>query len=176
MKNLSFSFVGICLLLCPLFYSGCDEDEDKLPPITMEGRNTFGCLVNGELWLPKGRFGQAGAHAELNISNDTVGIIIYADDNDRPSSIALSIYDKPTLKIEKSYDLSNSAYYGKYSEYVDDQAYFYEKVIIGNLQLIKFDIQNRIIAGTFEFKVYNSVCKDTITITEGRFDIGDIMQ
>ncbi|MCW3074373.1 MAG: hypothetical protein JWP69_1442 [Flaviaesturariibacter sp.] len=31
-----------------------DKDNDKLPPITQNGANTFGCLVNGKVWLPKG--------------------------------------------------------------------------------------------------------------------------
>lgn len=26
----------------------------KLPPATTEGKGTFGCLVNGKAWLPKG--------------------------------------------------------------------------------------------------------------------------
>jgi hypothetical protein len=27
---------------------------DQLPPITQTGANTFGCLINGNVWLPKG--------------------------------------------------------------------------------------------------------------------------
>jgi hypothetical protein len=27
--------------------------QQQLPPITTEGKNTFGCLVNGEVWLPE---------------------------------------------------------------------------------------------------------------------------
>ncbi|MEO7801559.1 MAG: hypothetical protein ABIR81_06155 [Ginsengibacter sp.] len=29
-------------------------DEDQLPPATQTGANTFGCLINGKVWLPKG--------------------------------------------------------------------------------------------------------------------------
>jgi len=37
----------------------------QLPPITTTGANTFGCLVNGEVWLPKGSFPNfPGLHAD----------------------------------------------------------------------------------------------------------------
>ena len=53
------------LLAVPLLWGGCDkplfqpnkdntEEPEELPPITTTGENTFGCLVNGEVWLPAG--------------------------------------------------------------------------------------------------------------------------
>ncbi|MEM1406715.1 MAG: hypothetical protein AAGG59_08075 [Bacteroidota bacterium] len=48
--------VGIVLAL--FTSAGCSDDEpnsqepiDQLPPATQEGRNTFGCLVNEEVWV-----------------------------------------------------------------------------------------------------------------------------
>jgi hypothetical protein len=45
-------FFSLTLLLgaCELFPEA--EPENVLPPITQEGANTFGCKVNGEVWLP----------------------------------------------------------------------------------------------------------------------------
>lgn len=44
------------LALVLLAGSGCEEVEDivkpKLPEATQEGKGTFGCLVDGSLWLP----------------------------------------------------------------------------------------------------------------------------
>lgn len=39
--------------------AGCKKNKpktelEKLPPITQTGANTFGCLVNGRTWIPKG--------------------------------------------------------------------------------------------------------------------------
>ena len=34
------------------------ESVDQLPPITQTGANTFGCLLNGNVWLPKGYDGR----------------------------------------------------------------------------------------------------------------------
>ncbi|NJO00912.1 MAG: hypothetical protein HC880_03770 [Bacteroidia bacterium] len=32
-----------------------DDDPGPLPPATQEGRNTFGCFLNGEPYVPNGR-------------------------------------------------------------------------------------------------------------------------
>ena len=50
----------ILLFTIPLLALKCNNDPepndpiDQLPPITQTGENTFGCLVDGEVWLPKG--------------------------------------------------------------------------------------------------------------------------
>ena len=46
--------------------SGCSDDDHVLPVATGEGLNTFGCLVNGEIWLPGGNDGTAN----LDLSYD----------------------------------------------------------------------------------------------------------
>lgn len=38
------------------------------------------------------------------------------------------------------------------------------------VNITKFDTQNRIIAGTFEYTLYKPGC-DTVRITQGRFDV-----
>jgi len=46
----------LLLSVLTLCATSCTEKdyEEKLPPETQEGRYTFGCLVNGEIWLPEG--------------------------------------------------------------------------------------------------------------------------
>ena len=66
MKSIIFS---ILLLASILQFSGCGllpTPKEELPPITQEGKNTFGCLVNGKVWLPKGYDGTSN----LDLSND----------------------------------------------------------------------------------------------------------
>ena len=53
------------LPLLLFLFIGCSGDDDsanpldQLPPATQTGANTFGCLINGEPFTPKGRlFGQ----------------------------------------------------------------------------------------------------------------------
>lgn len=47
------------ILLNSIFFYSCKDpdpynepDKPELPPITMEGKGTFGFKVNGEIWLP----------------------------------------------------------------------------------------------------------------------------
>jgi len=48
----------IYLLLIILLATACDSDdapsqESLLPPITMTGENTFGCLIDGKFFKPR---------------------------------------------------------------------------------------------------------------------------
>jgi hypothetical protein len=170
-KNLSLLSFSICLFLCPLFYSSCHEDEDKLPPITTDGRNTLGCLVNGEVWLPLRSLLQGGIYSELETVVDTVGIHIYGDNAKSDDGITISFFDSPTLRTDLNYDLTNPRFHVEYSKDADKQVCFYDSVLSGNVKLLNFDVNSQIISGTFEFKVYNIACNRTVTVSEGRFDL-----
>ena len=58
MKNLKVFWLGVLALCC--IFAACKKDktnedpEDQLPPATQTGTNTFGCLVNGKVYIPKG--------------------------------------------------------------------------------------------------------------------------
>ena len=57
-------FYLIALLFIPLFSAKCTKKPieptppktplEQLPPATQTGANTFGCLVDGEVYIPKG--------------------------------------------------------------------------------------------------------------------------
>ncbi|MEJ7672136.1 MAG: hypothetical protein WKF59_05380 [Chitinophagaceae bacterium] len=38
---------------------------EELPPVTQEGKNTCGFLVNGKVWLPKGRVGNGSPNLKV---------------------------------------------------------------------------------------------------------------
>lgn len=46
----------ICFLtIFSLFFAACKKDPTKnakLPPITQEGKNTVGFMIDGEVWVP----------------------------------------------------------------------------------------------------------------------------
>ncbi len=62
MKNLKPKI--LMLIFTTLFFS-CNNNEtilepvteDQLPPITETGANTFGCLINGKVFIPKDKTG-----------------------------------------------------------------------------------------------------------------------
>lgn len=107
MKNLTYL---TCLLLFPLLLTQCrwlkndPEPLDQLPAITQEGKNIFGCLLNGQAWTPKGNAGYSNytvyydpeyAKGTLNIStyrypsensNNFQTITIYSDSLTTPGT------------------------------------------------------------------------------------------
>ena len=62
-----------------------------------EGKNTFGCVVNGKLWLPEGSLGQGATHAEIYKRPDTLAVNIYS--SNQSQSIFMSIIDFPDLRL-----------------------------------------------------------------------------
>lgn len=172
MNNLSLLCAGFCIILCPLFYSACNEDQDELPPVTMEGKNTFGCLVNGKFFVSKGRIGNVGTYAEVQYAQDTIGVNLYAMNSETDQSFVFSFYDSPDLLESKRYELPEYTVF--YS--TKDCDYRIDNLINGWIALSKYDINAQIISGTFEFTAYSPNCGDTIRVTDGRFDIGEIIR
>ena len=163
-------FVGICVLVCPLFHSSCHEEPDKLPPVTMEGKNTFGCLINGKIFVPNGPLGQPGLHAEISSHADTVTLIIYASNTATKKVLNVAIYDTPTLQAGKVYDLKNSTAQVQYIDYENSKSCTYDSVEEGYITLSKFELTESIISGTFQIRLLRNNCTDVIDVRQGRFD------
>ena len=54
MKKILTPFLAILLIAASCKKTKTEsESPDQLPPITQTGANTFGCLINGNVWLPK---------------------------------------------------------------------------------------------------------------------------
>ena len=171
----------ILIITSIAFISSCDlsENDPELPPITAEGKGTFGCYVNGNLFLPAAPLGYGtGVRAELQFGSvDTVGVNIYATNSGQHKNLLISIYDSPTLQVGKVYDLSDPSFFVQYLDPRGEFSCTYREVISGSITLLKFEISNphgKIIAGTFKLSASSSGCNDTVVITNGRFDIGDV--
>jgi hypothetical protein len=150
--------------------------QPQLPPITTEGKNTFGCLVNGEVWLPEVKPYQMSIYP-LTSSYDNVAFKVTAK-----KKIHDNIYQSISFQIIALADTGN--YYldsnssvgsaGVYTNVLISCSYFTDTTQVGVVKILKFDIPNKIISGTFEmtlYKSWNNTDCDTIKITEGRFDV-----
>jgi len=172
MKSIIFS---ILLLASILQFSGCGllpTPKEELPPITQEGKNTFGCLVNGKLWLPKGYNGTSNLDASYDPSYEggTFDVATYSISSDQDRQYLymfmtnlskVGTYKLNNIKVGSStFDYSSKCNYDRDSSVYRD----------GYLNISKFDLSKQIISGTFEFVIYKLSC-DTIKITKGRFDM-----
>lgn len=158
----------------------CKKDKNTLPPETQVGNNKFGCLVNGQVFKPKGggiRSNRDCYYQQIYIgSNGFVFHVAGADLSNTTTVYDVNINCDSVKIIENQvYILKNTSKgnsvgaYFKLSNGVLNE-YVTTNYCLGELVIKKFDEVNHIAAGTFWFNAVNS-SKDTIRVTNGRFDM-----
>ncbi len=189
MKTLAF-FSALLLLLS---LSGCsllDRNQDRpvpepeLPPITNEGANTFGCKIDGEVYIGRSpaslafsrpgvvaTFGQKTLNITTNMVNDT---------SDQGFDLGISnLIAADTFWIEdKSSPVPFKASAG--GRYIDmrDRGYFKYSTWLnsGYVVITSMDTtyrsENRHVAGVFDFYVRDEADSTRILhVSDGRFDV-----
>ena len=190
----------ILLVLFVLFcFASCENTDDgtksRLPALTTEGKNTFGCKIDGQIFIPKKQL--YGWHSPVPVLE-----VVYAYDAYYFNGYYLAIRANNEL-LQKyitiewtggenplvegaTYPISvneANSMHGLY-EHAEETVYNSEGIgyykshsfstdsdYVGALEIIKVDTNKKIISGQFWFqgKEFN---KDSIAIiTDGRFDI-----
>ena len=165
---LLLSVAFTCLLLASM---GCNDDDSELPAPTQEGLNTFGCLVNGEVWRPQGNIG----FPNLDISYDpgsrggVMNLVAYKIADDQREDI--SIYSD-SITSEGRYGLGTGNRSWRSAKYLGQSCWYDEDTdyIEGELNITRLDLSTEVISGIFEFTLAKPNC-DTVRVTEGRFDM-----
>ncbi|MBK8086600.1 MAG: hypothetical protein IPK31_00655 [Chitinophagaceae bacterium] len=169
--------------------SGCKKNKlselDKLPPETQTGANTFGCLINGQTFIPGGLqlsggslncvyqyiyngtsdgyfFGLNAGRKGNNCEVKSVGIRL-------DSMIVQEGFSYP-LTLEKRGNGNGQYFIINVPCGTQNTGYYTNSSIQGSIHFKRFDLNNQIASGTFWFNAVNSN-NDTIKITEGRFDV-----
>jgi hypothetical protein len=180
LKPLFTGFVALLLfglVACKKDTPNNPHDPNTLPPLTHEGKNTFGCKVNGEVWVAympstvggsvalEGTFYQdVGAlHLTANRKLDNPNV------SDRVDVVLLELH------IEGEYEMPtyNNQMRG-FTDYLNNHncsKYYFHDDLLRKVRITYFSNNKRIISGTFEMDLINPSCPgDTIRIREGRFD------
>ena len=177
MKNLfAFTYLSIICI-----FAACNHDDDKpktelekLPPATQTGAQTFGCLIDGQAFVPP-NFGSNAPSAFYQFVDGAYTLSIYGSTDGGPNlkSINIGCLDMPLIQ-ETTYllkeEMANN-YFGEYNiggGITFSGASFTQNP--GTLTITRFDAVNFIISGTFEFTVLDDNGAE-IKITEGRFDM-----
>ena len=193
-------FLNLCFtLLLPLALaftalSGCEKEDgpkygyppkidyNVLPPETQEGLNTFGCKVNGKVWVPR--------VLPYGITIRNINSLISEKNGTGGGGITCNIVD-PSLKIDEWMNIAFSGTsFQTQKQFVkyNDCSVFYRNYTNNNnyasnynmasdsdfIEITRIDTSKNIISGLFQFSVYlnNSTNpNDKIEITEGRFDL-----
>ena len=167
----------LILLIVIAFISSKCEKDGQLPAETQTGAGTFGCLVDGNVFKPKGSpFGgpilgcayqliNGGYYFQLHASKKgdiNYGIGIFTD--------SLQIHQGETLILKNEFVPGEA--YGLYaiSEFQGLTNYLTNSIDTGEITIKKFDETNRIVSGTFWFDARNDSGKK-VQVRDGRFDL-----
>jgi hypothetical protein len=162
LKYLSF------YLLFSLCFSCKDEDDLDLPPLTTEGKMTFGCKIDGKKFLPGGIGGAVISETDGrgwgHISGSNSKTLNYVD----------IIFNRPGFPLKENirYECDQEKIHCACVSYDENNECDYRGLpVSGGVVFTKIDSAMRIASGTFEFTVYSSSCDRTAKVTEGRFDV-----
>ena len=171
LKYISF-ILGILLAGC----EGCNDDPlplselEKLPPPTQDGKNTFGCLVDGKAWVTETSVDAFAFYQEGVLS-------ITAGNNQNTESIYIYMYDANLIEQEYHLPKENANHFTSVAGLEQDKApeCIFETTsdYHGKVEITHLDKRagKWIISGTFEFEAYSSDCQKAIKVTDGRFDL-----
>ncbi len=151
-----------------------------LPPATQTGARTFGCLINGQAFVPGNQsilegpdlqcdyeYVGGGYYFEVKCSNR------YSDGSYKLLGVetdSLTISTGQYLKLTGSPTAGFAG--GAYDIFSSSGNFYYSTfpTLTGLLTITKLDSIKQIVSGTFYFNVLNNV-GDTVKITNGRFDM-----
>jgi hypothetical protein len=184
MKNVKTILTGTAIIL--LFsFSQCKKnknEEPQLPPETATGAMTFGCKVNGKVFVPRDGRGKPGLFVQyVNLGSGPGGgwylniparnWIPSMPDGVNIGTDSLLIVEGNTYEFKRS--ISNTRIMGAFSTFCDFNGKTYAKTALdtGSIFIKKFDPINRIISATFSYSATDISSGEKINITEGRFDI-----
>jgi Family of unknown function (DUF6252) len=177
----------LCYAFCLITFftfSQCKKNKDKtpleqLPPETQTGANTFACLVDGQVFIPKGDpFGGPIKKASYQYVDGGYYLLLSGSrDGDEDGSSVGIFADSLQLSVG-AFDLTSNDIRGKlYGRYIYTKIgtlgkyYNTNQIYRGKLFIKKFDEINQIISGTFWFDAIDSTANKVVKITDGRFDM-----
>lgn len=185
MKHMLFVLLAPLAVLLAL--PACKKDNadpNGLPPATQEGKNTAGFLLNGQPWLPKGSVlgsNPSGVNATWNPTsfrpNLTFGFGRYNDGDITDFGFRLpGLHSPGTVMLNQPVSLllgNKNPAHGLYVIHLPspDRYFLTGPSARGQVIITRFDTVARVVSGTFEAKVKEDGGPDSLTITQGRFDL-----
>lgn len=155
----------------PFILTSCNKD--KLPKATEKGKNTFGCKIDGQIFLPsKEKSSWSGVDPILVINSSFDGFIVSARLFGTSSSTSKSVtIGLPYLTTTGTHSLKTYGY-GEYKlEYSQGPKYRTNNTNTGTINITRCDTINRIYSGKFSFKAIDENTGKTVNVTDGRFDV-----
>jgi hypothetical protein len=162
----------------------CNNDDDnstnnpidQLPPATQTGAQTIGCLVNGVPFTDSGIMNNFYQF----IDGEYILVINWemnTSEGFRDGQIALrniEVQEGQTYILNIS-DFVEDDFTGGNGTYTTSiggvTQYETNETFTGEIHFTRFDTENFIMSGTFEFEAQDIFSEETVSITNGRFDL-----
>jgi len=172
MKNIKFITTTIISLLLILSISGCDKKDEPTLPVHQPGRIVT-CTIDGQPWS----HGVEWCPACHSLVTD------YYVGSKKLDISARNFLDKPFHNSLNIYIYADSVGYTSpvfytyfYTDYDQPEDctsgdYFPDTTYTNEFYIEEIDHENHKIRGTFEMRVINYKCQDTVMITDGYFDV-----
>ncbi len=164
----------VLTIIPPLLLSStCEKNNpepiDRLPEATTTGANTFGCLLNGEVWI-----NSAGGLLNDNLNADYGAALdlLNVGAQNTAGEIFQGITMSAVLPDIGTYAL-NHVSYGNRPEPCS-RNFTEQNVPLDTdnfLEVTRLDLQEGIVSGRFAFVLVDNICGDTLRFTDGRFDL-----
>lgn len=159
-----------------LFIAGSCK-KDILPTASQKGANTFGCKINGAVFIPHDVYTYPTDPGILATYNDSTKEFKISTDEPRNTNqnglqrgVFLDVIN-PHIGIN-NFSGKNSGSLSINIYYQPAQYYQTNDTINGTMNITRFDVIAKIISGTFSFDAPAKFGSTGIAhITEGRFDV-----
>ena len=193
-RIISPTCLRICLYVMLVFFASCKscrKEVNALPDATQTGANTFGCVINGQAWVPNGVGGFSGIgpinggyiDASQTVPKNSVFLRFYQNNRTSTEFYVKSVTKagRYPLSFDTGIDLvsPNTKNFGLYT--IDgptttdpDYNYITTSQIVGYVNFTVADTITKQLSGTFEFEATDFPSGGRVKITEGRFDVNQL--
>jgi hypothetical protein len=168
-------------LLFLVFIVACKKEVNELPPATQTGANTFGCKIDGDMWVPQKNSIFPGASildAKQMPNNDLY--INARNFANSPNETEFEIFIKEMtgtgvyqLNTTMAGPASTSSYiYFVKRNVTPENEWMTSSTYTGTVTITTYNTTERYVSGTFQLQAINLYnAPHPLTISEGRFDV-----
>ncbi|RZK28858.1 MAG: hypothetical protein EOO63_10315 [Hymenobacter sp.] len=169
-----FLLPALALLLLTQCQKSDPDPASQLPAATQTGANTFGCLVNGQPWLPGGNDGTSNysVYYDPTYAQGTLSVATYRITNSGAEQQTIGI-NSDSMRTSGIYKVRSMGHHNAGFINRNTNCRYYPTdpgtYCKGTLTITRLDYNVGIISGTFSFTLAKAGC-DTLKVTQGRFD------
>ncbi len=168
--------IKIGFLVCILNLFACTKvQEVSLPPLTSNGAGNFGCLINGKSYTAH------ASYSNRTVNEGYIGNAYYQKIQNKYSLgvaaelrsqwLVVLFVDSLNLQNSNTVFLGNGINTGTGAVFWNNRLYKTNDTVNGKLIITYHDPFKSEIAGTFNFNAIDTVTKNKIEVTDGRFDV-----